>query len=83
MSSSELQEILCNYFYTHPGTEIEDITEMAAIAKEQADGEIIPTYKPRKIEDLNAVPDEYDVERKSPEKKVYEDESTFNAGGYE
>lgn len=82
MSSSELQEVLYNYFYTHPGKEIEDITELAVTAKEQADGEIIPTYKPRQIEDLSAVPDEYDVERKNPERKVYEDESTFN-GRYE
>lgn len=77
MSSKELKDILFEYFYSHPGKEVEEVTNLAVAAKQEASVQVIPQYKPRKIEDLGGVPDEYDVERKKAEAKVYKDESTF------
>lgn len=83
MDEKELLSSLFNYFYSNPDKEVADITEIVEQAHKKASKEAIPSYKPRVIKDLSAVPDEYDSDRKEVKQKKYQDESTFDSGDYD
>lgn len=74
----KIEDVLFDYFYHNPSKDIDDLMILANTAYEKSRREVIPVYKPRKIEDLNGVSDEYDANSKVIIRERYQDESTFD-----
>ncbi|MBD5430791.1 hypothetical protein [Lactobacillus sp.] len=73
----ELEREIFRFFYSNPSKSVDDLTAIAHKAYDKAHREIIPQYKPRKIESLNSIPDEYKAKSKIVKRREYRDQSTF------
>lgn len=77
-----IDAILFDYFYSHPEKGVDDILEIANTEYGKARREIIPVYKPRIIEGLGNISDEFNTKRSRVQRKTLKDEST-NSYGFE
>lgn len=77
-----IDDILFDYFYTHPEKNVDDVIKVAQTAYASATKQIVPAYKARLIDDLDGIPDDYDTKYSQVKRKEYHDESTFE-GEYE
>ncbi|MBD5430500.1 hypothetical protein [Lactobacillus sp.] len=77
MNSKRLAEEIYNFFYSNPSKGVDDIITMAQRSYDKAHREIVPQYKPRKIENLNSIPDEYKAKSRVVKRRAYRDQSTF------
>lgn len=84
MKEKSIENALFDYFYNHPEKDVDDLLDIADQAYAKAQVEIVPAFKPRIVESLESVSDEFDSRRTFVRKKEVKDESTnaYN-GGFE
>lgn len=72
----ELKRFLVDYFIQHPGTNEQDVLEIAAQAKREAKIKNLPQYHPLDVEDQSHVDDYYNETHTVQKRVVRKDEST-------
>lgn len=80
---SKIEQQIFDYFYSHPQKDVTDLMKIAEQEYQKVSEQIIPAYKPRTINSLKEIPDEYMAQQKKvKEKRQHKDESTYAANNY-